>query len=283
MKNSILIIFFFLSINSKAQCRKTFLYGFELYGIYQPKKIIATVFYNGKIIVPKVKTICGKLLKIKTTFIYIQNSAKSLGGVKLPYQLPSNTFYWLMTDDMNIEMATHPDRFKIVLNSNDNNMKRKYQLPITYDFIAQNAIYLDLLDKSESNIKNEFANKIWKFSLYEKETKPIIKDSILVFSVRKGIPAGIKIRFPEINEQTVRSVQEYATSGMLYKGKLFLKMAENKTVKPDAQRNFYVAIDGGKCATSGGILGFGFGECGGAEVQKNNRPIQYQISIQIEP
>jgi DNA-binding LacI/PurR family transcriptional regulator len=35
-----------------------------------------------------------------------------LEGTKLSYQLPAKTFYWLMTDDMNIEMATHPHRFK---------------------------------------------------------------------------------------------------------------------------------------------------------------------------
>jgi hypothetical protein len=42
-------------------------------------------------------------------------------------------------------------------------------------------------------------------------------------------------------------------------------------------------MDGKKCATSGGITGGGFGECEGADVQKNNKARPYQINILIEP
>ena len=60
-------------------------------------------------------------------------------------------------------------------------------------------------------------------------------------------------------------------------------MPENKTPKPDAQTGLYIALDGKKCATSGGVTGTGFGECAGATVQKNKKAIPYQINIQIEP
>ncbi len=283
MRRLIFISAILLSLQSHSQCRNTFLYGFELAGKANPELVTATVFYKGKAIVPHKETICGKSLKIKTMFTYLKTTGKNIDGVKLPYQLPAQRFYWLMTDDMNIEMATHPDRFKIVLNSADNALKSKYKLPVTYDFLSQNAIYLDLLDKSEANISKQFSDNIWKFSLYEKVSKPDVRDTVLVFSVRQSILAGIKIRFPEINGKNIHSMEEYTTGGMLYKGKLFLKMSENKTPKPDAQTGLYISLDGKKCATMGGITGTGFGECAGAEMQKNVKAIPYKISIQINP
>lgn len=284
MRTLIFIFSILLSLQGHSQCRKTFVYGFELVGNVNPELVTATVFYKGKAIVPKTETICGKPLKIKTTFTYLNNSGKILSSVKLPYQLPANRFYWLMTDEMNIEMATHPDRFKIVLNSNDKTLKAKYELPVTYDFLSQNAIYLDLLDKSETNIKKEFKDKIWQFALYEKEKKSIGKDTILVYSAREKIPEGILLRFPELrNTANIHSVQEFQVKGMLFNQKLFLKMPENKTPKPDAQSNFYISLDGKKCATSGGITGAGFGECAGATIQKNKKAIPCQVNIQIEP
>ena len=180
MKNLIFIFSIFLSLQSHSQCRNTFLYGFELVGNVNPELVTATVFYKGKAIVPKTETICGKPLKIKKQFTYLYNSGKILDGVKLPYQLPAKRFYWLMTDEMNIEMATHPDHFKIVLNSNDKALKAKYELPVTYDFLSQNAIYLDLIDKSKANIQKEFKDKIWQFAIYEKEKQKQPKDTILV-------------------------------------------------------------------------------------------------------
>jgi hypothetical protein len=283
MKAIISAMFVFLSLNGYSQCRNTFLYGFELVGNVNPNLITATVTYKGKTIVPKTKTICGKPFKIKPTFTYLKNSAKVLNNVKMPYQLPANRFYWLMTDEMNIEMAIYPDNFKIVLNSKDQNTKDIYELPITYDFVSQNTIYLDLIDKSESNIQKTFKDNIWQFAVFKKEITPAVKDTILIFSAKKNIPAGIKIRFPEINEKTVHSMEEYTTLGMLFNGKLFLKIPESKTPKPDQHIGLYTSIDGKKCATSGGITGAGFGECAGATVQKNKKPIQYKIDFQIEP
>jgi len=283
MKKTVFILIIFASLQSHSQCRKTFLYGFELVGNATPELVTATVFYKGKAIVPKTETICGKLLKIKKQFTYLKSAAKSLDGIKLPYLLPANRFYWLMTDDMNIEMAVHPDHFKIVLDSKDINLKSKYELPVTYDFLSQNAIYLDLVHKSDANIQKEFKDKIWQFAIYEKEKKQQPKDTILVYSARGKIPEGIINRFPEIRNTQFHSVQEFQVKGMLFNQKLFLKIPEVKTTKPDAQTGLYISLDGKKCATSGGITGTGFGECAGANIQKNKKPIPYQINIQIEP
>lgn len=283
MKKLILIVGILLSLQGHSQCRKTFLYGFELAGNANPELVTATVFYKGKAIVPKTETICGKTVKIKKQFSYLNNSAKNLDGVKLQYQLPAKRFYWLMTDEMNIEMAMHPDYFKIVLDSKDINLKSKYELPVTYNFLSQNAIYLDLSDKSNANIQKEFRDKIWQFAIYEKKKQQQPKDTILVYSAREKIPEGILMRFPEIRQTPIHSMQEFKVNGMLYNQKLFLKISEQKKAKPDAQTGLYVSPDGKKCATSGGITGMGFGECAGLMIQKNKKAIPYQIKIQIEP
>lgn len=284
MKKLILILCIFFSLQSHSQCRKTFVYGFELIGTAHPELVTATVFYKGKAIIPQKEIICGKPLKIKTTFTYLKHQGKILDGIKLPYQFPANCFYWLMTDDMAIEMVMHPDRFKIVLDTKDRNLKLEYELPITYDFISQNAIYLDLIDKSEANIQKEFSDKIYGFAIYKKEHKPQVKDTILIYSSRQKIPDGILLRFPELqNMASIHSVQEFEIPGMLFNRKIFLKMPESKAPKFDAQTGLYISLDGKKCATSGGITGNGFGECAGANVSKDNKPIPYQINIQIEP
>jgi hypothetical protein len=284
MNKIIFILSIFLSLQISAQCRKTFLYGFELIGIKNPELVSATIFYQNKPIVPKTETICGKQLKIKKQFTFLQNPDKSLDGIKLPYQLPANRFYWLMTDDMAVEMATHPDRFKIVLNSNDKTLKAKYELPITYDFLSQNAIYLDLINKDKISVQKEFKDKIWNLALYEKGNKSTLKDTILVYSAREKIPDGILFRFPELkNTGNRHSVEEFWASGMLFNRKLFLKISENKIPKPEQQNGLYISMDGKKCATSGGITGGGFGECSAATNQKGKKPVPYQINIQIEP
>lgn len=284
MKKIIFVFSIFISLQNNAQCRKTFLYGFELVGTQNPELVSASVFYKGKATVSKTETICGKSLKIKKQFTFLKNSAKTLDGVKLPYQLPEHRFYWLMTDDMAIEMAAYPDRFKIVLNSNDKTLKTKYELPITYDFVSQNTIYLDLINKEKTNIQKEFKDKIWQFALYEKENQSKLKDTILVYSAKEKIPEGILLRYPELkNKENIHSLMEFQVSGILYNQKLFLKIPETKTLKPDAQNGLYISLDDKKCATSGGITGSGFGACAGATIQKNRKTTPYQINIQIEP
>ncbi len=283
MKKIPIILYCLFFAESYSQCRNTLIYGFELAGFPSPELVTATVFYKGKPIIPKTETICGKSSKIRKQFSFIKNSTKILDGVKLPYQLPGKRFYWLMTDEMNIEMATHPDHFKIILDSKDKHLKSKYELPVSYDFLSQNAVYLDLIDKSTNTIQKEFKDKIWQFGIYEREKKQVIKDTIMVYSVREKIPAGIMIRFPEIKDSNINSVQEFQASGMLFKQKLFLKTPENRIQKPDAPIGLYISLEGKKCATSGGLTGIGFGECAGANVQKDKKNIPYKINIQIEP
>ena len=284
MRVFFLICLFFTSF-ALAQCRNTFVYGFKIDEKIDSKLIIAQVFYQNKLLISKTKLICGSPKKIKSTFTFLEKTSSFLEGTKLSYQLPAKTFYWLITDDMNIEMATHPDRFKIVIDSKNAKLKRDYQLPQTYDFLSQNAIYLDLNDKSNKNIAKEFTDKVWFLNLSKKETikeeTQIVKDTTLIYSAREKIPEGILVRFPEIRNTSVHSMQEFNTKGMLFNQKIFLKIPESVKSKPDQTKGNYVEINGKKCATSGGITGMGNGECAGAGLTK--KMMIYNINIQIEP
>ena len=276
-----LLIFSF----AQSQCRNTFVYGFKIDEKIDSKLIIAQVFYQNKPLIAKTKLICGNPKKIKSKFTFLEKTSSFLEGTKLPYQLPAKSFYWLITDDMNIEMATHPDRFKMVIDSKNGKLKRDYQLPQTYDFLSQNAIYLDLNDKSNKNIAKEFTDKVWFLNLSKKETikeeTQIVKDTTLIYSAREKIPEGILVRFLEIRNTSVHSMQEFNTKGMLFNKKIFLKIPENINPKPDQTKGNYVEIKGKKCSTSGGITGMGSGECAGAGLTK--KMTIYNINIQIEP
>ena len=108
-----LLIFSF----AQSQCRNTFVYGFKIDEKIDSKLIIAQIFYQKKPLISKTKLICGSPKKIKNTFTFLEKTSSFLEGTKLSYQLHAKRFYWLITDDMNIEMPTHPDRFKIVIDS----------------------------------------------------------------------------------------------------------------------------------------------------------------------
>ena len=268
-----------------AQCRNTFFYGFKIDEKIDAKLLTASVFYNNKPLTTKLKMICGKPQKIQTKFFYTVQSTSVLGVQKLPYQLPEKSFYWLMTDEMNIEMAAHPERFKIVLDTKNVQLKSAYKLPETFDFLSQNAIYLDLKDKSKNNLDKEFNNKIWGLSLSKISVKTIEnsteKDTTIIYSLREKIPEGVLNRFPEIRNAKFYSVQEFNTKGMYFNQKIFLKIPETIKSYPDKAQGNYIDINGKKCAVSGGITGLGSGGCAGAGLTK--KMIIYNINIQIEP
>lgn len=282
---SFILVCSFITAFALAQCRNTFVYGFKIDENINAKLLTASVFYNNKPLVSKTKMICGKPQKIQSKFFYALQSTNVLESQKLSYQLPEKTFYWLLTDDMNIEMAVHPERFKIVLDSKNSKLKVDYQLPQTYDFLSQNAIYLDLKDKSKNNLDQEFKNKIWGLSLSKISAKTTenstVKDTTIIYSLREKIPEGILIRFPEVRNAKFYSMQEFNTKGMLFNKKIFLKIPENINPKPDQTKGNYIDINGKKCATSGGIPGMGSGECAGAGITK--KMMIYNINIQIEP
>lgn len=112
------------------------------------------------------------------------------------------------------------------------------------------------------------------------------KDTLLVYSVRTGIPKGIRIALPEMNpENTIHATEIHTTTGYWYQGMLFLKVPQQK-VKivakyPDQVRSNFVTISGERCASSGGITGVGTGKCKG--MLQTKKAIPYTIEIQIEP
>jgi hypothetical protein len=284
MKNFFFILIFtYTSYQSIAQCNNTFVYGFELVGIKNPELITATVFYNGTAIVPRNKVICNRTIKTRKNFLYLKNNSNTIDGIKMPYELPKNRFYWLMTDDMNIEMAVHPNRYKIILNSNNSSVKKRYELPISYDFISQNAIYLDLLDKSKKNMESEFLNKIWQFAVFKKQTiTKIIKDTTLVYSLREPIPRGILQIVPQLNLQE-HSVQEFSIGNCYLIENTFLMpiKSSEKIIKNyhDGITQNFTNIEGKICSKAGGITGMGTVLCAKIKTSK----IKYKLTLIIEP
>jgi hypothetical protein len=283
MKAKLCLLLILISVQTKAQCRKTFLYGFSLPPNVVATKIDAMIYYKGKPIASILKTICGKLQKIETKFTFLKEKSNWLNGQKLPYTLPGGNFYWLLDDEMATEMATNPNHFQICLTSTDKALKDAYLFPMKYDFVSQNTIYLDLIDRKAETLQKIFDTQIWTLSLVAKEKVEQAKDTIVTYNSKK-IPAGLYVRFLELkNQLLLHSVQEFVSQGILYHNKLFLKLPENpKLPKPEAQQGNYVSLDGKRCATSGGILGVGFGECSGVGNTKT-KAINYTIQINIEP
>ena len=118
------------------------------------------------------------------------------------------------------------------------------------------------------------------------ERKTSSRDTILIYSVRTGIPKGIRLTLPEINpENTIHATNFYTTTGYKFKGMLFLRMKQIKPKKytstPDQTSFPYITIAGEKCASNGGITGLGVGKCKG--MLQNKSAIPYRIEIQIEP
>lgn len=125
-------------------------------------------------------------------------------------------------------------------------------------------------------------NKKLKASLKEKAHK----DTILIYSVRTGIPKGIRMALPKMNpENTIHATEIYTTKGYWYKGMLFLRAPQQKgktlSKYPDQVTSNFVTISGEKCASDGGITGVGVGKCKG--ILNTKKAMPYTIEIQIEP
>lgn len=284
MKRLVLIFALYTSLTS-AQSSYSFIYGFTLDEKINTKSITATVYYKDTPLVTEVKMKGGKLQKIKNDFLYLEKTTTVDGLKKVAYNLPKNTFYWWLTDAMNTALTAHPERFKVKIQSKNSQINRTYQLPQTFDLVAENTIRLDVKKKSKQQFEKEFKQKIWRLTLPKKEAiqtkKQSEKDTLLVYSSREKIPDGLLLRFPEIKTTQFFSLQEFTSQGMMVQNKLFLKMEEKMTTNPDQSKGIYVDFDGNLCATSGGILGTGSGACAGAGTTKQRT--LYRITIQIEP
>ncbi len=282
---SILFFSIILSANGFGQCRNTFVYGCRLPPGINPQAFVLRVYYKGKPLQAKTRTICSKKQQISPTFSFLPAASCKLNNNVLPYTLPGGNFYWMMDDDMGVELATDPNNFKIVVDTKSAALKMKYELPATYDFVSQNAIYLDLIDRNPQTLNKMYLDHIWMLSISLRQTQiePKEKDTTLVYSARDGFPAGIVKRFPELEnvKTTLHSTLFYSTKGMLRKGKLYLKMPEGIT-KPvsDGCTGKYVSLEGAVCFTKGGISGAGCGECG---LLPHEKVVAYQVDIQIEP
>jgi hypothetical protein len=300
MKKTILFWVFLFSCCSysqnKSNWNNTFIYPVQLAdGLDNYAGIYLNIKYKKAPLVSKTKRIGGKSTKIQSEFIYLNSNSSQIGTVKLPFSVASKTYYWLLDGDMIIEMALYPERFKIDVTTANPQAAVKYKLPETFDLISENALNIAYLQSfSPSNRNKLLEEKTWKLVVEKKEivtpktntpSRPIEKDTLLVFSVRQGIPKGIRKAIPDLNEDSyIKSMQEHTVKGLLYNNKLFLKIPEKKDPKtiPDRCYGAYTTLQGIACATTGGMTGQGCGECG---IKQNSKikPIYYSVTIQIEP
>jgi hypothetical protein len=279
---SILCLAMALTVNGFSQCRKTFLYGCKLPEGINPRAVVLQVLYQGKPLQSKVINLCGHKMKVHSTFSFAPASVHSQGGKKLLFHLDGNVFYWLFSDDMCVEMASRPGRYRVKVNSLDPQILAKFDLPQTYDLISENAIYLDLLDKSQLNMNELMRERIFTLNVPQSKSLNVAKDTVLVYSFRDGLPKGIALRFLELKALSqMHSMMQFETTGMLRRGKLYLKMPEKlaKTVA-DGCTGKYVSLEGAVCFIKGGLSGGGCGECG---MLPNEKVAAYHVEIQIEP
>jgi hypothetical protein len=108
-------------------------------------------------------------------------------------------------------------------------------------------------------------------------------DTILVFSVRSGLPKGIKLRFP-LAGNNPHSTEEYQSVAYQYRGNLFIPLPEKKISPPipDSFGGKFTDIQGNICYASGGLKGIGMGKCE-AMFARKTKPLKRNLIVMIEP
>ncbi len=266
---------------------QTFLYGFKLPDEIKSSDMITNIKYKGKPLVPKNRLIAGKLQMAKQNFVYNADASNKIGVVNLPFQLISNTYYWLLDGDMLTEMAVHPTRYQIEITTTNKTILANYNLPVSFDFLTDNALNVSYLKSLKIAERNQLLQqKIWVLSIAPK-TKEVLRDTILTYSIREKIPAGIlKIIDVDLN---AHANQEFELNNVLYyKKELFfpvpIKGEKPKIfVKPipDQCTNLMTDVKGNTGYASGCITGLGSGKCSGILTARET--IKYKVNLIIAP
>jgi hypothetical protein len=295
MRAILLLILLLQTLGSFSQqnlnWNNTFLYAVQL-----PDKldefsgIYLTIKYKDEPLIPKVKKIGGMKTKIASEFCYASNQSNTICNLKIPFSIPKKTYYWLLDSDMVIEMATFPDRYKVDVITTNAVANKGYNLPQTFDLIAENTLNIAYLKSLSSSKRMALLNeKTWKLSVPEKtiianKNETIEKDSTLVFSLRNQIPKGILLALPELNKND-HSVQEFTIKNTYVIENTLLipikRNIKNSTQKPDECRENYTDLNGKICSASGCITGNGSGLCSKLKASKNKA--KYKLTISIEP
>ncbi|MFC4262745.1 hypothetical protein ACFOWM_07645 [Ferruginibacter yonginensis] len=146
------ILFIFITTKVNAQQKISWAY-INIYAFQLPKNISlenikATVIYKDKPLVSKKRRIGKTYINIQPTFIKVDSMAALSIYKALPISLPSQTFIWLVDDDMAIEMALYPNRYKVKISTTPNT-NTNWLLPATFDVLSDNIInvaYLQCLN-----------------------------------------------------------------------------------------------------------------------------------------
>ncbi len=173
MKYLILLTLLTLNIICFAQ-KKYNISGF-IYAVKLPPKLNGqanmriNILYKGKVIISKSRLIDKQVVKILPSFIYYKNATKVIGKYKLPFTLPPNTYYWLLQSDIELEIAIHPERFKIQVIGTGNKLLQQYELPEMFDFVSVNTININYLKTFKIKEQNKLLqDKTWILNISTK-------------------------------------------------------------------------------------------------------------------
>ncbi|NRF40096.1 hypothetical protein [Pedobacter foliorum] len=255
--------------------------------------IKANVLYKGKLLSPKSRLIGGMKTNIQSSFSYSSGLTQKVGKVQIPVSIPPNVYAWLCDDDMLTEMVLYPERYKIQITNTANSSDFLYELPVSFDFIADNALNLAFLQNQP--LKQRILlllQKTWMLSLSLKDSgkknKPAVTDTNLYYRLQKNdIPAGLKMKpYSNLYNDRSRAGQQFViTKAYLYKGKIFInRMLKNSHLLPrtdDCKGNF-MGLDGEICASEGCITGYGAGKCAGMFLPGSNVK-ELEITVVIDP
>jgi hypothetical protein len=276
----------------KGNWNNTFIYAIRLpAALANSEGVKATILYKGKILQPKKILIGGKLVSQPSSFFYSIRGTNTVYGLALPIAVPANCFIWLFDSDMLIEMTNFPNRYQINISTTDGDILKKYSVPVTFDFIPDNALNVTYLKSMGQKKATELLlQKTWLMSIETKLPNITVeeRDTTLLFSLRNSLPKGVETICTGINKQAKANQEFVFTNCYLYKKTLFFPYTSNPSLAkikapinhPDICKNKMIDVWGNTCATSGCITGFGAGNCSG--LNKNNA-VAYKVTIIIEP
>ena len=297
MKKLLLILLLLGTLNLFAQKKQywggTMIVTFKLPPAISGSKFIqANVMYNSQLLIAKPRFIGGVKRNIQPSFSYSAIASDRVGGLKIPVTIPAGTYAWLCDDDMLIEMAVHPERYKIQL-TGKGLQPDVYALPVLFDFVTENSLnlaYLQNMDETQRNLL--WLQKIWMLSVPLKETnpdnKPQVTDTTLYFRLQKNdIPAALKMKpYNDLYNDASRAGQRFVINkAYLYKGKIFIsrgKFKDPALVHPDECISGFMDLNGIPCSVSGCLTGRGNGGCAGMFLP-GSKAKEMEVTVVIDP
>ncbi len=225
----------------------------------------------------------GKLINRKNEFVYIPQKTNLLYGQKLPFYLPANT--WVLAFNYSDQYLLIDNENKIQISLKKKAQKSNWQLPETFDMLAENALSFKQYLNSKADVID--TKYIPRLSLSEKtDPNKFLADTTLVFSLSK-LPKGILLLENKLDLKAHVNQEINIETALLYKKEFFFYVQVTsakiivKNQQPDTCNGKMTDINGNMGYASGCLTGMGSGKCMG--ILKPNAAKKYNVAIIIEP